>query len=102
LVLCNCPDETCAGELARGLVESGLAACVSRHPVTSVYRWEGRLEEACEIALHIKTRLANWPALCAWLRERHPYQVPEIIALPLKAGLSSYLNWVAEESRERL
>jgi periplasmic divalent cation tolerance protein len=98
LVLCNCPDEACASKLARGLVESGLAACVNRQAVTSVYAWQGQIEEAGEITLQIKTRRNNWPALCEWLRERHPYQVPEIIALPVCEGLSSYLDWVAQES----
>jgi periplasmic divalent cation tolerance protein len=99
LVLCNCPDEACASKLARQLVETGLAACVNHHPVTSVYAWQGRIEEAGEITLQIKIHKDNWPALCDWLASNHPYEVPEIIALPLVAGLSTYLDWVSSSRR---
>ncbi|GAA5784813.1 divalent-cation tolerance protein CutA [Chitiniphilus shinanonensis] len=96
VVLCNCPDADCAGELAVGLVEEGLAACVNQlAPVQSVYRWQGRTEIATEVPLLAKTTRARYPALQAWLAARHPYDVPEIIALPVTAGLPAYLSWVA-------
>ncbi|TJZ75515.1 divalent-cation tolerance protein CutA [Chitiniphilus eburneus] len=96
-VLCNCPDAGCAETLARGLVEEGLAACVNQlAPVQSVYRWQGRTEIAAEVPLLIKTTRARYPALQAWLEARHPYDLPEIIALPVVAGLPAYLRWVGD------
>ena len=99
LVLTNCPDEESANAIALALVEERLAACVNILPrVQSVYRWQGAVESAVEVPLLIKTTAAAYPALEAAIRERHPYEVPEIIALPISAGLPAYLNWVAEET----
>lgn len=96
--MCNCPDPDCADRLAKGLIETRLAACVNRlPPVQSVYRWEGQIERASETPLVIKTTAERYPELEAWLRAAHPYDVPEIIALPLVAGLPDYLNWVRQE-----
>ncbi|MNR62179.1 Divalent-cation tolerance protein CutA [compost metagenome] len=66
-------------------------------PCRSVYRWQGKLENASEVPLQIKTTVAAYPALQARLLQLHPYEVPEIIALPLTAGLPAYLTWVAAE-----
>lgn len=99
--MCNCPDEACARELATGLIDARLAACVNLLPaVQSIYRWEGQIEAASETTLLIKTHRERWPELENWLASHHPYQVPEIIALPLAAGLSTYLDWVAQECRK--
>lgn len=99
MVLCNCPDEACADRLAKGLIEARLAACVNRlAPVQSMYRWNERIETATEVPLLIKTTAARYPALQDWLVVEHPYDVPEIIALPLAAGLPTYLAWAAQES----
>ena len=99
LILTNCPDEESANAIALALVESKLAACVNILPrVQSVYRWQGVVESATEIPLFIKSTVTNYPALEAAIRERHPYDVPEIIALPIQAGLPAYLNWVAAET----
>ncbi len=100
VVLCNCPDETSADRLAQGLIEARLAACVNRlAPVQSIYRWNERIETATEVPLLIKTTAACYPSVQSWLHAHHPYDVPEIIALPLAAGLPDYLAWVMQESR---
>ena len=99
LVLTNCPDEESANAIALALVEARLAACVNILPrVQSIYRWQGAVESATEIPLFIKSTAANYPALEATIRNRHPYQVPEIIALPVTHGLSAYLDWIASET----
>ena len=87
------PDD---GErLARALVESELAACIQILPrMLSIYRWQGNIEQASEILLLIKTTLASFPRLEIVIKENHPYDVPEIIALPVEAGSSEYLNWL--------
>ena len=99
IVITNCPDEETANHIALAVVEARLAACVNILPrVQSIYRWQGAVESAVEVPLLIKTTTATYPALEAAIRERHPYEVPEIIALPISAGLPAYLNWVAEET----
>lgn len=101
LILTNCPDEESAKAIALALVESKLAACVNILPcVQSIYRWQGVVESATEIPLFIKSTATNYPALEAAIRERHPYDLPEIIALPIQAGLPAYLNWVAAETAQ--
>lgn len=99
LVLTNCPDETSANAIALAVVEAGLAACVNILPrVQSIYRWQGSVESATEIPLLIKTTAANYAALETAIGERHPYEIPEIIALPVERGLPAYLNWVQAET----
>lgn len=102
LVLCNTPDAGCARTIARALVERRLAACVNvLSPCQSVYRWQGDIEEAEEVPLLIKTTLQAYPALETTLHALHPYDTPEIIALPLAAGLPAYLGWVQAECGAR-
>ncbi|MDQ7989066.1 MAG: divalent-cation tolerance protein CutA [Candidatus Dactylopiibacterium sp.] len=99
LVLCQAPDADTAARLARLLVERRLAACVNQLAACrSVYRWEGRIEAADEVPLLIKTTQARYAALEATLRAEHPYELPEIIALPLTAGLPDYLDWIGRET----
>ena len=101
LVITNCPDEETANRIALAVVEAKLAACVNILPrVQSIYRWQGAVESAAEVPLLIKTTAAAYPALEAAIRESHPYDVPEIIALPITAGLPAYLNWLAAETRQ--
>jgi periplasmic divalent cation tolerance protein len=96
LVLCTCPGETVALELARTLVREHLAACVNRVPgVTSVYEWAGRICEDSEQLLVIKTTPACYPALEMRLKTLHPYEIPEIIAIPVVTGSHQYLAWLA-------
>lgn len=101
LVLTNCPDEESANAIALALVEERLAACVNILPrVQSIYRWEGAVESATEIPLLIKATAANYSALETAIRDRHPYTVPEIIALPVERGLPAYLEWIASETTQ--
>lgn len=101
LVLSNVPDEVTAHKIARRVVEARLAACVNVLPaVRSIYQWEGKVEETGEVTLLIKTTQERYPALEAAIREAHPYDVPEIIAVPVTAGLPSYLKWVESETRK--
>ena len=100
LVIANCPDEACANRIALGVVEAGLAACVNLLPrVQSVYRWQGNIESASEVPLLIKTTAGRYTELETAIRELHPYDVPEIIALPIAQGLPAYLDWLAAETR---
>jgi periplasmic divalent cation tolerance protein len=96
LVLTTLPDEASARQLATQLVDTGLAACVNvLAPATSVYRWQGVTETASEIPLLIKTTAERYPALETAVRAAHPYELPELIALPVVRGLAPYLDWVA-------
>ena len=99
LVLTNLPDAASARRLADALVEQHAAACVNMLAgCTSVYRWQGKLETADEVQLLIKTTRAAYPRLEKLVRELHPYELPEIIAVPVDAGLPGYLQWVAQET----
>jgi len=99
LVITNCPDEDTANAIALALVEDKLAACVNILPRSqSIYRWQGQIETASEIPLLIKTVAARYPAVEAAIRRLHPYEVPEVVALPIGRGLPAYLNWLAEET----
>lgn len=95
VVYCTCPDETTAARVSGALVAEGLAACVNQVPgVVSVYRWEGKVQRDREQLLIIKTRNDVYPALEERIRGLHPYEVPEIIALPLARGSGDYLAWI--------
>ena len=97
LVLCSCPTIDSAHELAGGLVEQRHAACVSILPgLTSVYAWKGQIESAEESLLLIKTRLANFSELERFIKQQHPYEVPEILAIPVQEGSADYLAWLRE------
>ena len=100
VVLCNVPaDGETPSRLARGLVEACLAACVSRvGGMVSHYRWEGEAHADPEVQLLIKTRASLFESVAAWLQEHHPYDVPEVIALPVAAAEQSYLRWVLTET----
>jgi periplasmic divalent cation tolerance protein len=96
VVLCTAPTSDVSAELARGLVEAELAACVNIVPaVRSIYRWQGTTHDDAESLLVIKSRSARFDALAQWLRKHHPYSEPEIIALPIADGSPTYLAWIA-------
>lgn len=96
LVLTNCPGHEMALQIGQQLVERQLAACANvLAGCHSIYHWQGKVESAEETPLLLKTPARCYPALEAALRELHPYEVPEIIAVPLAAGLPAYLDWVA-------
>jgi periplasmic divalent cation tolerance protein len=95
IVLTTCPDAVSAERIARILVEDGLAACVNiLPPMQSIYRWKGKIEVANEQLLVIKSAVARFPAIRDRLRSLHPYELPEIIAVPIVDGLPEYLAWL--------
>ena len=99
LVLTQMPDRACAQSLARSLVEARLAACVSvGMPVESLYHWRGEIETAQEVPLTVKTSADRYAEVEAAIRARHPYELPEIIAVPIVHGLAPYLGWIAGET----
>ena len=99
LVFSNLPDQASAAKLAAVLIEQRLAACVNvQAPCTSVYRWQGKVGTATEVPIFIKTTRERYPALEAAIRAHHPYELPEIIAVPLVAGLPAYLEWIHTET----
>ena len=103
IVLTNCPDADVADRLARALVEGKLAACVNQLPaVSSTYRWQGAVERAVEVPLLIKTTRERLAEVQEAIRTLHPYEVPEIIAIPVVAGLPAYLRWVVDETQPPL
>ncbi len=100
LVLTNLPDNAAAQRLARRIIESRAAACVNQlPPCVSTYRWHERIETVSEVPLMIKTTDSAYPRLEALIRAEHPYELPEIIAVPLSAGLPEYLGWVSQETQ---
>ncbi len=101
IIFTTAPDADVAGDLAHQLVASGLAACVKQlAPCQSTYRWQGQIEIATEIPLIIISDASRYAALESWLKEAHPYDLPEIVALPCTQGLPAYLGWVAESTRD--
>ena len=101
LVLTNLPDREAALKLASAVIDARVAACVNiLSACASVYRWQGVIETAEEIPLLIKTTSARYAALEAVIRRLHPYELPEIIAVPLTQGLPGFLQWVEAETAE--
>lgn len=100
LVLTNLPDRAAAERLADLLIEEKLAACVNiLAPCRSVYRWKGAVQHDEEHPMLIKTTQERYGALEQALREGHPYELPEIIAVSIERGLPAYLDWVAAETK---
>jgi periplasmic divalent cation tolerance protein len=100
VVLVTAPDAAVGQRLARALVEERLAACVNVVPgVHSVYRFEGKIHEDPEVLLVVKTRTERAAPLEARVRELHPYDMPEVLRVPLAGGSPPYLEWVREGTR---
>ena len=100
LVLTNLPDRASAQRVADALIESHAVACVNiLAECSSVYRWQGKIETVSEVPLLIKTTRTAYPRLEAAIRAHHPYELPEIIAVSVDAGLPGYLQWVAQETQ---
>ncbi len=98
VILCNCPDEGTAEQIARLLLNTQQAACINIMPgVRSVYRWQGQIETSVEVTMLIKAPVTQFDAICQTICREHPYTVPEIIAVPVSQGFLPYLNWVNEE-----
>jgi periplasmic divalent cation tolerance protein len=99
LVLTNLPDRAAAERLADALIEQRVAACVNiLAPCRSTYRWQGAVQHDEEHPMLIKTTEERYGALEAAIRAGHPYELPEIIALPIERGLPAYLDWLAAET----
>jgi len=99
IVLTNLPDRAAALRLANALVEQKLAACVNvLAECASVYRWNGAVKTATEVPVLIKTRAGRYAEVEAVIRSLHPYELPEIIAVPVVRGSEEYLQWVAGET----
>ena len=101
LILTHLPDRASAHSLARSLVEERLAACVNiGTQVDSLYHWRGEIETAQEVPLAIKTRASRYADVEAAIRARHPYELPEIVAVPIIAALAEYAAWIDAETTE--
>jgi periplasmic divalent cation tolerance protein len=101
IVLTNVPNLTIAKTVARYLVGQKMAACVNIQPgVKSYYHWEGVIRQANEVTLSVKTTRKRYPEVEAAIKAMHPHQVPEIVALPVIAGLPTYLGWIADVLKE--
>lgn len=99
LVISNAPDLLLAKRIAHVLVEDGLAACVNLGaPILSIYHWEGQIEGADEVPMWIKTTAGQQHALVQALAKLHPYEVPEIIVVPVIGGSAAYLDWVRNQA----
>jgi periplasmic divalent cation tolerance protein len=95
IILCTCPDKDTAEKIARLLVNSNLAACVNILPgLTSIYLWQEQIESAQEYLLLIKTNITSYQAIETTIKKHHPYELPEIIAVPIENGLPEYLHWI--------
>ena len=101
LVLTTVPDTATAERIAQVLVEARLAACVNVLPgVESIYRWQGAVTRSAELQLLIKTTTERYASVEEAIRMHHPYDVPEVIAVPVDTASSTYLRWLFEETRE--
>ncbi|MBI1967265.1 MAG: divalent-cation tolerance protein CutA [Gemmatimonadetes bacterium] len=98
VVLTTLGTDADARALVKTLLEDRLIACGTLLPgARSLYRWEGALQEENEVVVLLKTDASKWEALSAMVKARHPYQVPELLALPVEAGLDVYLSWITNE-----
>ena len=102
IVFSTFPDEASARAAAGKMVGDGLAACINILPgLTSVYRWQGKIEESGEVLLMIKTTSETYPLLESSLKACHPYELPEILAVGAEAGLPDYLDWIIQETERK-
>ena len=100
IVVTTVPDENLAVKITESLLQQHLAACVHVLPVgRSNYRWQGKIENVAEITLIIKSTRDRYAELEADIRRLHPYDVPEILALPVESGFATYLTWMANETK---
>lgn len=97
LIISNFPDQKTATLLAEALVEQRLAACVNvLSPCVSIYRWQGKIESAGEVPVLIKTRKQHYGRVEQLIKMMHPYELPEVIMVPITGGLPAYLQWIAD------
>lgn len=99
IVLTSLPDRESARKLARHMIEQRLAACVNvLSECHSIYRWQGKIESAQEVPVLIKTTAARYSEVERAIQSQHPYELPEIVAVPVSAGLARYLAWIENET----
>eukprot|EP01114_Cavostelium_apophysatum_P000287 TRINITY_DN10271_c0_g1_i2.p1 TRINITY_DN10271_c0_g1~~TRINITY_DN10271_c0_g1_i2.p1 ORF type:complete len:144 (+),score=19.46 TRINITY_DN10271_c0_g1_i2:60-491(+) len=100
IVYVTVPSDEVAGKVTNALLDQKLAACVSKIPgLMSTYVWEGKIETSAEQLLMIKTKTALLPTLIQEVKKVHPYEVPEVISVPITAGNPDYLKWIGENTR---
>jgi periplasmic divalent cation tolerance protein len=100
IVLVTTPDIETGKRIGRRLVEGRLAACANILPgLTSIYTWDDKVNEDSEVLMLVKTRLRLFERLAEAVKAEHPYDVPEIIALPLEAGSQAYLDWIRDSTQ---
>jgi len=100
VVFSTCPTQESAERIARGVVEARLAACVNVVPgLRSYYEWQGQIEVSDEYLLVIKSRVELFDALQNMITSQHPYELPEVIAVPISTGFPPYLAWLAANMR---
>jgi periplasmic divalent cation tolerance protein len=100
VVFCTAPNRETGERIARALVQERLAACVNLLPgLVSTYRWQGKVEQAAECLLLIKTAQSRFDTLRERIKSLHPYDVPEIIAMPISQGDTQYLKWITENTQ---
>jgi periplasmic divalent cation tolerance protein len=101
VVLTTASSQDEAQTLAKGLVEGQLVACAQLLPMTSVFRWEGKIQQDAEILLLLKAKDSLYEEIQAFILEHHSYDTPEVIQIPIAKGSAAYLGWIAEESLTR-
>ncbi|CNJ64113.1 divalent cation tolerance protein CutA [Yersinia enterocolitica] len=95
VVLCTAPDEASAQDLAAQVLGEKLAACATLLPgATSIYSWEGKLQQEYEVQLLFKSNSCHQQALLSYIKQHHPYQTPELLVLPVRDGDKDYLSWL--------
>lgn len=94
IVLSTCPNSTEAKQLANGLIENKLAACVQLKAISSIYHWQGKLQQDEEIQLMIKTTQQRYAAVEHYIKQHHSYTLPEIVAIPVQMGSGEYISWL--------
>lgn len=99
IVLTTASDPAVVKKLIDQALETRLAACVQAMPITSHYRWEGKIEHGSETLLLFKAKMQDYQLLEDMIRTHHDYQTPEILQLPISAGFGPYLNWIRDETR---
>jgi len=97
MVFATCPDTALARQFGQHLVGTGMAACVNVVPgASSIYRWQGEIQEDQEVMMIIKTVHERLAEITAWIQQNHPYDLPEVVAVPVEDGLNGYLQWVKD------
>ena len=97
IIYCTCPDIETASRISRLIISQHMAACVNQvQGVTSIYEWEGKIEQENEVLLIIKTTDERFKSIQQLVSEEHPYELPELIAVPVTHGLPDYLEWITQ------